>query len=211
MNLHHKHGAYFTLLSCPRKLYDVGCVFFTWTSLEVRKSNILLLTSKCTSCIRWANAITLSNVLHGAKLAPTFPVPTAVRPQHLCFAGQIPFPGPALERSSSAESRKVKIEEAWKVCIYMYCRSSDALYPQPPLLPPGAFIKAFQLLRFSSSSSGVPTLILHIFEQRYWVSGSRNCRVLQAYCMFGFLKIIHVAGSAQCLFGSERFLHQNFP
>ena len=62
-------------------------------------------------------------------------------------------PGPALERSSSAETRKVKMEEAMEVCIYMYCRSSDALYPQPPLLPPGAFInKDFRLLRFSSSS-----------------------------------------------------------
>ena len=55
-----------------------------------------------------------------------------------------------------------------EVCIYMYCRSSDALYPQPPLLPPGAFNKGFQLLRFSGSSSGVPTLFSHKLDNDIW-------------------------------------------
>ena len=125
-----------------------------------------------------------------------------------------PSPGPALERSSSAESRKVKMEEAWKYVSICIAARVTLFTPQPPLLPPGAFInQGFQLLRFSSgSSSGVPTLILHKLDNDIWVFlGSRNCRVLQAYCMFGFTKIIHVAGSAQCLFGSERFLHQKLP
>lgn len=106
------------------------------------------------------------------NFGPTFPVPTAVRTQHFMFCRSHPVsPGPALERRSSAESRKSQDGgKHGSICIYMYCRSSDALYPQPPLLPPGAFInKGFQLLRFSGSSSGVPTLISHLLDNDIWV------------------------------------------
>ena len=127
-------------------------------------------------------------MLHDAKMAPNLSqFPTAVR-RSTCVFGPVRSPFQHLERSSSAESQKKSQDgyKAWKyvsTCIAarvtlfalsLHCCRLARLQGLSTLL-----------LRFSSSSSsGVPTLILHNFEQRYWV--------LSVPQLQGFAGILHV-------------------
>ena len=150
MILRHKHDVYISTqlqMSRKLKLKMLDGVFFSpWTSLQVRKSNNNNITPKCTSCIPWATpSSTLSNVLlHDAKMAPQFP--TAVRRSTCVFCRSEPVPRASTWSGVPRRSLKKKVKMDRRHGKYVStCIAArvTALCPQPPLLPPGAFTRAF--------------------------------------------------------------------